>query len=69
MSAYLTLIQMRVCSMLLVSSAFAMCVFSSGCSTIGDDISDFTSDFVATTPFEAAEMMIDRAKIRHLKTS
>ncbi|MCH8823403.1 MAG: HEAT repeat domain-containing protein [Planctomycetes bacterium] len=59
MSAYLTSIQMRFCSMLLVSSAFAMCVFSSGCSTIGDDLDALTSDLVAKTPFEAAEMMID----------
>jgi len=59
MGAGLTSFRMRVSSTLLVLSALAMCFISSGCSTIGDDISDMTGGFVATTPREAVEMMVD----------
>ncbi len=40
-------------------SAVAIGCFLSGCSTIGDDIDSLTSDLVAKTPLEAAEMMMD----------
>ena len=59
MGAGLTSFRMRVCSTLFVCSALAMCIFSIGCSTIGDDISDMTGGLVATTPREAVEMMVD----------
>jgi len=59
MGAYLTSIPMQVSSTLLLYCAFVMCVFSSGCSTIGDDIDSFTSGIMSTTPREAVEMMID----------
>ncbi len=59
MGAYFSSIKGRIFSTLLVCSAFAMCVFSSGCSTIGDDIDNITSGLVAPTPREAVEMMVD----------
>lgn len=59
MGAYITSIHMRYCSTLLVCSAFMMCIFLSGCSTIGDDIDSFAGGLVAPSPREAAEMMID----------